>query len=483
MVSQKGNASTGVGPDRYRAALAAAEAVPKQLFINNKFVDAKSGKKIPVVDPRSEKTIFEIDEGCPEDVDAAILAASEAFVKGPWPRTAAVERGRMLDKLADLVEQHAEEFALLETLDTGKPFQAALMMDIPGFVAHMRHQAGWADKLSGQTLKHSMPVFAYTLREPYGNTVVAKPAEQTMLSTLRLAQLVVEAGFPPGVFNVVTGYGKTVGAALVKHPLVHKIGFTGSTAVGKEILAEAAGTMKSASLECGGKNPLIICADANIDEAVGALQFAAFTNAGQFCTSASRLFVHADIYDAFMAKAIKRTQARKVGDPFEDGTEQGAITFRSQFDKVMHLIQSGQDQGATLLTGGKRKGDEGFFIEPTLFGDVKDDMRIATEEVFGPVLCCMKWHSVDEVIARANATRYGLVAGVFTNNVNLAHTMSRSLEAATVWINNCWHCLSPSVPFGSYKESGTGVEGGQQGIEAYTKCKVVMTPLSASPWV
>ncbi|DBB03400.1 hypothetical protein WJX82_007438 [Trebouxia sp. C0006] len=495
--------------NKYAAARAAAQALPKKLFINNQFVDGKSGSKLPVVDPRTGETILEIEEGDTEDVDRAVHAASEAFNEGPWPKTAAQERGRMLYRLADLVEENAEELALLETLDVGKPLMEAKMMDIPGFVSFMRYYAGWADKLSGQTLKHVMPLLAYTLREPLGvcalivpwnfplgllgmklapalaagNTVVAKPAEQSMLTTLRLAQLFLEAGFPPGVFNVVTGLGPTVGAALVKHPLVDKVAFTGSTSVGKQILTDAASTMKHVTLECGGKCSLIVCADANIDEAVETAHQAAFVNSGQFCTAGSRLFVHEDIYDEFMAKSVKRAQSRSIGDPFQVTTEQGPIAFKEHFDKVLALIEAGKEEGAKLLTGGHQLGDSGFYIQPTLFGDVRDGMRIAQEEIFGPVQCCMPWRDADEVVRRANNTVYGLAAGVFTNDLDTANYMSRALKVGTVWINSCWFMLSPSVPFGGHKQSGSGVENGQEGIEAYTQMKAVMMPIKRPPWV
>lgn len=495
--------------DNYTAAMAAAQALPKKLFINNQFVDGKSGRKLPVVDPRTGEEILRVDEGSAEDVEIAVHAASEAFTNGEWPRTAGQERGRMLYKLADLVEQNAEELALLETLDTGKPLLAAKMMDIPGFVSFIRYYAGWADKLSGQTLKHPMPLLAYTLREPLGvcalivpwnfplgllgmklapalacgNTVVAKPAEQTMLTTIKLAQLILQAGFPPGVFNVVTGLGPTVGAALVKHPLVDKVAFTGSTAVGKQILVAAAATMKDVTLECGGKSPLIVFADANIDEAVEASHQGGFLNAGQFCTAATRLFLHEDIYDDFMTKAVRRAKARSVSDPFEASSEQGPVAFQEQLVKVLSLIESGKREGATLLTGGKQIGEKGYYIEPTMFGDVDDDMRIAQEEIFGPVQCCMKWKNVNEVIQRANNSSYGLAAGVFTKDLDTANHMSRSLRAGTVWINNCWFMLSPSVPFGGHQQSGIGVEGGEAGIQAYTKTKAVMMPLKSPSWV
>jgi len=418
----------------------------------------------------------------------------------------AKERGRIMYKLADLMEKHAEEFAQLETLDNGKPILYSRVADVPLSIDHLRYYAGWSDKIHGSTLPVDGPYWAYTLHEPLGvvgqiipwnfpllmaawklgpalacgNTVVLKVAEQTPMTALRLGELALEAGLPPGVLNILPGYGPTAGAALVEHPGVDKIAFTGSTEVGRKIGAIAGQNIKPCTLELGGKSAAIVLPDVDVDSTVATTHFALFFNHGQCCAAGSRLYVHEDIYDEFVEKSVEAAKKRRVGDPFSD-VDQGPQVDADQFNKILNYIKIGQEEGASLRVGGQRSGDTGYYVEPTVFSDVKDSMKIAREEIFGPVQCIMKWSKVDEVIARANDSNYGLASGIFGRDITTINTITRSLKAGTVW-TNCFNVYDAAVPFGGYKDSGLGREKGEYALKNYSQIKAVYQPLENPAW-
>ncbi|KAL8153188.1 hypothetical protein V2J09_010948 [Rumex salicifolius] len=424
-------------------------------------------------------------------------------------RRHAQQRGRILSKFADLLEEHVGELAALEGLNAGKLVGMTAAFEIPMAVASVRYNAGAADKIHGETLKLSGDLQGYTLREPIGVvglitpwnfptllfliktssalaagcTVVVKPAEQTPLTALYLAHLSKLAGIPDGVMNVVTGFGATAGAAVSSHMDIDKVSFTGSTDVGRLILqAAATSNLKEVSLELGGKSPMIVCDDADLDMAADLAFTGGFVNKGEICIASSRLFIQEGIYDQFMERLVKKTKAQVIGDPFDPKVQQGPQVDKKQFDKILSYIEQGKKEGATLLTGGNRCGDKGYYIEPTIFTDVKDDMVIAREEIFGPVLSVMKFKTIEEAIQRANATKYGLAAVLVTKNLNVANTVSRSLQAGIVWIN-CYFAISPDAPFGGYKMSGIGKDLGTDGLLKYTQLKTVVTPIYNSPWL
>ncbi|KAH7443774.1 hypothetical protein KP509_02G050400 [Ceratopteris richardii] len=475
------------------------------LFIGGKFVPSVSGRTFPTYDPRDGGIITNVFEGDQEDVDLAVKAAREAFDKGPWPRMTGYERGRLLYKLSDLLEQHNDEIAAIETLDNGKPYHIARIVNALS-VKYLRSQAGWADKISGQTIRVDGPSHAFTLLEPIGvvgqilpwnfptymfitklacaltcgNTVVVKPAEQTPLSALFCAHLISEAGIPAGVVNVIPGYGPTAGAAIGRHMDIDKLVFTGSTEVGRLLMvASAKSNLKSLTLELGGKSPLIIFDDANLDEAVAVADSGLFFNMGQVCTASSRIYVQEGIYNEFLEKAVERARQKVIGDPFTPGVDHGP---QAQFEKIMHYIALGKEEGAKLMVGGKRHGSKGMFVEPTIFADVKDDMSILQDEIFGPVMCVSKFKTVEEVIERANGTRYGLAAGVMTKDIDVANQVTRALKAGTLWIN-MYNIIDPSLPFGGYKMSGFGRENGIEGLKGYMQTKSVMTKLVSPSWL
>jgi len=476
-----------------------------QLFINNEWVDAESGKTFQTKNPATGEVIAEVQEADKADVDKAVQAARCAFELGsPWRTMDASRRGELLNKLADLLERDREYLASLESLDNGKPFTDAFHVDLGLSIKCYRYFAGWADKNHGKTIPMDGSVLCYTRHEPVGvcgqiipwnfpllmqawklgpalatgNCVVMKLAEQTPLTGLYVASLVKEAGFPAGVVNVLAGYGPTAGAAISEHMDVDKVAFTGSTEVGK-IIKQAAGAsnLKRVTLELGGKSPLIILDDADIDKAVEMAHFALFFNMGQCCCAGSRLMVQEGIYEKFVEKAVARAKARKVGNPFEAGIEQGPQVDEEQFNNVLGYINSGVTEGAALRAGGSKWGDQGFFVQPTVFSDVTDDMKICQEEIFGPVQVIQKFKTIDEVIKRANKNSYGLAAGVFTTNLDSATYISNSLRAGTVWIN-CYDNLNAQAPFGGYKMSGNGRELGEYGLEAYTEVKTVTINLT-----
>ncbi|KAJ7540109.1 hypothetical protein O6H91_10G001800 [Diphasiastrum complanatum] len=480
-----------------------------KLFIDGQFVDALSGKTFDTLDPRNGELIAKVAEADKEDVDLAVQAARKAFDEGPWPRLSGYERGRILFKYADILEQHADELAALETLDNGKPVQYARQLDVAGAVRIMRIFAGYADKISGRSVKMDGSYQGYTLHEPIGvvgqiipwnfplvmfatkvspalacgNTVILKPAEQTPLTALYAAHLATEVGLPPGVLNVLPGFGPTAGAAIASHIGIDKVSFTGSTEVGRKIMIAAANSnLKPVTLELGGKSPLIILDDADLDLAVQLSYMAIFFNQGQVCCAGSRIFVQEGIYDAFLKKSIELAKQRVIGDPFKGGVEHGPLVDQLQLKTVMGYIESGKEEGANLVIGGNQIGSKGYYVEPTIFADVQDNMKIAKEEIFGPVMSVFKFKSVEEIIQRANNTNYGLAAGIVTKNIDLANRFSRSIRAGIIWIN-CYHIVDPSLPFGGYKMSGIGRENGEYVLQNYLQVKAVVTPLYDSPWL
>jgi len=476
-----------------------------KIFINNEWRDSVSGKTFPTFDPCTEEVICQVQEGDKADVDLAVAAARNAFkLDSPWRSMDASDRGRLMYKLADLIERDRVYLASLETLDNGKPYTDSFAADLGLTIACYRYYAGWADKVHGKVIPITGDYFSYTRHEPVGvcgqiipwnfpllmqawklgpalstgNCVVMKPAEQTPLTALYVASLIKEAGYPAGVFNIVPGYGPTAGAAISEHMDVDKVAFTGSTEVGHLVMkAAACSNLKRVTLELGGKSPNIVFADCDLDNAVEKSHFALFFNQGQCCCAGSRTFVEESIYDEFVKRSVERAKKRSVGDPWKRGVEQGPQVDREQFDKIQALIKSGQEEGAKMMCGGGRQGDKGFFIEPTVFADVKDDMRIAKEEIFGPVQQILKFKTIDEVVERANKSMYGLAAAIFTKDLDKSHVLSQSLRAGTIWIND-YDKFSAMTPFGGYKMSGQGRELGEYGLEAYTEIKSVITKIS-----
>jgi len=474
-----------------------------KLLINGKWVDSVSGKTFPTVNPSTAEVITQVAEADAADVDKAVAAARHAFDKGPWRKMSAAERGVLMLRLADLIEKHADELAMLEALDNGKPAHVARAVDVPLTAACIRYYAGWTDKVEGKTIPIAGNYFCYTKHEPVGVvgqiipwnfpmlmqawklgpalamgcTVVMKPAEQTPLTALRVGELIGEAGFPEGVVNLLPGYGPTAGAAIARHYDVDKVAFTGSTEVGHLIMKAAAETnLKRVTLELGGKSPNVIFADADMDEAVEGSHFALFFNQGQCCCAGSRVYVEEKIYDEFVDRSVARAKKRTVGSPFDTKTEQGPQVDQDQFNKVMGYIDSGKQQKAKLATGGGRVGDKGYFIEPTVFCDVQDDMKIAQEEIFGPVMSILKFKTMDEVVDRANKNMYGLAAAVWTKDISKAHAIADGVRAGTVWVN-CYDVFDAAAPFGGFKQSGIGREMGEYGLQNYTEVKTVTIKL------
>ncbi|XP_026272339.1 aldehyde dehydrogenase, mitochondrial [Frankliniella occidentalis] len=476
-----------------------AKALYSGIFINNEWHKSSSGKTFQTINPATGEAVAEIQEGGKADVDKAVQAANEAFRLGsPWRTMDASQRGYLLNRLADLIDRDAVYLASLETLDNGKPYNMSLPVDVKGAANNLRYFAGFADKFHGKTIPMDGPFFSFTRQEPVGivgailpwnfpimllswklgpaiamgNTIIVKPAEQTPLTTLHVAQLAKEAGFPPGVFNVVPGFAEA-GEALVKHPKVDKIAFTGSTEVGKIIQRGASDTLKRVTLELGGKSPNIILGDVDLTEAVETAHFGLFFNMGQCCCAGSRTFVQDDIYDKFVEAAGERAKKRTVGNPFDLNVEQGPQIDQEQLSKILEMINSGKKEGAKLVTGGAQVGEKGYFVAPTVFADVKDDMRIAREEIFGPVQQIIRFKNLDEVIQRANNSDYGLAAAVMTKDIDKAMYIMQGLRAGTVWINT-YNALSVQVPFGGYKQSGFGRDAGQDALNAYSEIKSVI---------
>ena len=470
----------------------------KELFIDGRFVPSSSGKTFKTFNPATEEVLAVVAEAEAADVDKAVRAARRAFDEGPWSTMSGAERGRLIYKLADLMEEHRLELAQLDTLDNGKPIRETTNADVPLAIEHFRYYAGWAGKVVGQTIPVAGNYFNYTRHEPVGVvgqiipwnfpllmaawklgaalamgcTVVLKPAEQTPLSALYLATLIQEAGFPDGVVNVVPGFGETAGAALVDHPQVDKIAFTGSTEVGKLIMRQASQTLKRVTLELGGKSPNIILPDADLSRAVPGALMGIMFNQGQVCCAGSRLFIQKKAYDNVVADLVSMAKTIRQGSGIQPETEMGPLVSDEQQGKVLRYIESGVNDGAELLVGGGRPTDQGYFVSPTIFANVRDDMTIAKEEIFGPVVAAMPFEDLDEVIRRANQSDYGLAAGLWTENVRNAHYVASKLKAGTVWVN-CYNVFDAAAPFGGYKQSGIGREMGSYALNNYTEVKDV----------
>jgi phenylacetaldehyde dehydrogenase len=482
-------------------------AQARQMLINGKWVNAASGKTFPTYNPATGEVLAHVAEGDKQDIDRAVTAARAAFDKGPWRKLSPSERGRLVWRLAELLEKHAEEFAQLECLDQGKPLFLARVADLPASIDQLRYYAGWATKIEGNTIplsgQQSGKFLAYTLREPIGVvgqiipwnfplimatlklapalasgcTVVLKPAEQTPLTALMLGELIQEVGFPEGVVNIVTGYGETAGAALAAHPQVDKIAFTGSTEVGKLIVQAAAGNLKKVSLELGGKSPNIVFQDAEIDSAIPGAANAIFFNQGQVCCAGSRLYVEDKQFDKVVDGVSQLASKIRIGPGMDPTSQMGPLVSEEQLNRVCGYLESGFSEGAKAVTGGSREGEKGYFVKPTVLVNTNEKMKVVREEIFGPVVTVMPFSNVDDLIAKANDTQYGLAAAVWTRDIKKAHRIASELRAGTVWIN-CYGVLDAAMPFGGYKQSGWGREMGHQMLDLYTEVKSVCTPIS-----
>ena len=479
-----------------------------QMLINGKWVDAASGKTFPTYNPATGEVLAHVAEGDREDIDRAVKAARAAFETGPWSRLTSSERGRLIWKLADLLEENLEEFATLETLDNGKPLKVARAADVPLAVDLFRYMAGWSTKIEGNTIPISVPYtpgakyLAYTLREPVGVvgqiipwnfpllmaawklgpalatgcTVVLKPAEQTPLSCLRLGELIQEAGIPDGVVNIVPGYGETAGAALAAHPDVDKVAFTGSTEVGKLVIQAAAGNLKKVSLELGGKSPNVVFGDVDVDAAIAGSASAIFFNHGQCCCAGSRLYVEKNIFDKVVDGVAERARKIKIGSGMEASTDMGPLVSEEQMNRVCGYLDSGLSEGAQAVVGGGRHGDKGYFVKPTVLVNTSEKMKVVQEEIFGPVVTAIPFKDADDLVQQANDTVYGLAAGIWTKDIQKAHRVAAKMRAGTVWIN-CYNIFDAALPFGGYKQSGWGREMGHDALEMYTEVKAVCAAL------
>lgn len=474
---------------------------PTGLFINNEFVYPKAKGTLETVSPSTEETITSVYEGLEEDVDIAVEAAENAFKNSDWATGNPFFRGKCLNKLADLYEAHIDTLAHIEALDNGKTIKEA-KGDVMLSAGCLRSAAGWADKIYGDTIETGSSHFTYTRREPIGvcgqivawnfpillmtwklgpaaatgNTMVFKSAEATPLSALYVADLCKQAGFPPGVINVVTGLGKTVGERISTHPKISKVAFTGSTPVGKRIMKNASETLKKVTLELGGKSPNIVFKDADIERTVSSIILGIFYNTGEVCCAGSRLYIHEDIYDQVIEALVAKVDQIKIGDPFDPESDMGAQNSKNQFDKILKYIDIGKNEGAKVVSGGTRHGTKGYFIKPTIFGNVTEDMQIVRDEIFGPVVTATKFKDVKQVIEWANDSDYGLAAGVHSKNIDNVINVANSLKAGTVWVNT-YNDFNPSVPFGGFKQSGVGREMGKESLDNYTQTKAVRIKL------
>lgn len=474
-----------------------------QLFIGGQWKPARSGKTFETINPATEEKIADVAEGDAADIDDAVRAARQTFESRAWKKMDARDRGRLLYRLADLLEENLDEFAALESLDNGKPFRDAQAADLPLTIDCLRYYAGFADKICGQTIPVRGNYFTYTRKEAVGVvgqiipwnfpmlmvawkwapaiaagcTIVMKPAEQTPLTCLKMAALAQEAGIPDGVINVVTGFGPTAGGSLVTHRDVDKIAFTGEHLTAQIIMRNAAETLKRITFELGGKSPNIIYADCDLDAAIKGSHFGLYFNQGQCCCAGSRVFVEESIHDEFVDRIAALNRETRIGDPLDPQTQQGPQVDKNQFDKIMGLIQSGKREGAELVCGGQRFGDRGYFIQPTLFTHVRDEMEIAQREIFGPVMSVFKFRDQEELIQRANQTIFGLAAAVWTRDIARAHNLAAEIKAGTIWVN-CYDAFDAGAPFGGYKMSGQGRELGEDGLRSYLETKTVTVSLS-----
>ncbi|HXM33775.1 MAG TPA: betaine-aldehyde dehydrogenase [Pyrinomonadaceae bacterium] len=481
-----------------------------QLFIDGQWVDSESGKTFATPNPSTGQTLADVAEGDKADIDKAVAAARRAF-EGKWSKLSARDRGRLLYKLSQLIEEHAAELATLETKDNGKPIKESLYVDLPQVAENFEYFAGWTTKIEGETIPVPGKMFNYTVREPVGvcgqiipwnfpllmaawklapalaagNTIVLKPAEQTPVTAMELGKLIQEAGFPEGVVNIVPGYGETAGAALASHPGIDKIAFTGSTEVGKLIARAAADNLTKVSLELGGKAPNIVFADADIEQAVSGAMMSIFFNQGQVCCAGSRLFVEEGVKDQFLERFQERSKKITVGDPLDKATQMGPQVSLEQLDRIKSYVDIGRQEGASVLCGGVSpalEGDfqKGYFFQPTILADVKNQMRVAQEEIFGPVVSVITFKDEDDLIKQANATVYGLSAGIWTCDITRAHRFAKEIKAGVIWINT-FNMFNAASPFGGYKQSGYGREMGKHALEMYTQVKSVWVDLSGKP--